>query len=511
MIAKYPLYKKDFMILLKMTLAALALQIVLMYIIPELNKAGQEFWRPYILRQLTVFIPKLQIAINVLIALTASVYWLAEERAGQHILFLKRLSASRHRIWGEKLFAGVSIITLSILIQYLIYLVLRFRGVIIWDNSDPVLSYMIFLSFFAYGIGLLLSLYLQQSITIILFGIIITYAFLQLSILSILDDRWNSWSLVFSITGLVMAGFFPLLYPAFRRLSRIQVTSLLHKQINELKPYYTITLITFTYTLLITILFTICLSIFPDYQSHRYIFSNFTIYTYMILTLIAVLLSVHLGVITYLPQEKDTKTCILYYQPISRNRIFWTKFLSTFIPAALLAASIALFTTFVHIYYSAFASNFPLNDFWDIPIVFLNIFLLSLIPFFCALLCTHAISDIIYVWFETLLALVLVIATVILIFFDNFRHAILFLYVRGFSDVYDLLHFYPILLFIPLVLLLSSWRTATDQSVLTQSTRYKQGYVARLLFFSLALTFVLSKVGFLDLFYLITGFDIGIG
>src|SRR5690606_16589914 len=116
---KYPLYKKDFMILLKMTLAALALQIVLMYIIPELNKAGQEFWRPYILRQLTVFIPKLQIAINVLIALTASVYWLAEERAGQHILFLKRLSASRHRIWGEKLFAGVSIITLSILIQYL--------------------------------------------------------------------------------------------------------------------------------------------------------------------------------------------------------------------------------------------------------------------------------------------------------------------------------------------------------------------------------------------------------
>jgi hypothetical protein len=60
-------------------------------------------------------------------------------------------------------------------------------------------------------------------------------------------------------------------------------------------------------------------------------------------------------------------------------------------------------------------------------------------------------------------------------------------------------------------LVLAAWVAARDRTVVAERPFYRQVYMVRLLLFVMAVTLILTRVGWLDLFYLITSIDLGIG
>ena len=340
----YPVYRKDLRVLSKQAVAALLLQPVLLILISILLKAR---WHTfdysaifrYALSASFVrdFFPKIQIAITALVALAAAAQWYAEERTGQHDRFLRRLAASRTRVWGEKTLAGLTIVLGVILVQYLCQSVALMFGYEIWYLDDPVGVYISVIGITSYLVGLSLSCLFKQTLHVVLVGLVIEFSGLWLyasigqhSIASI------RWAVFIIIAVLIVAPAISML-PSSRistlfagilsskRENRSKIQAIVDKQVRENFLMYAIALV---------------LAVCGFLMAHD---EPLTFEAYRVIFLVVMFIHLAvLGVCVYNADDKDAARCVLYHHPISRSTLFWTKFLTGLIPAFILAFSITV-------------------------------------------------------------------------------------------------------------------------------------------------------------------------
>jgi len=513
----YPVYRKDLRVLSKQAVAALLLQPVLLILIPILLNARMlAFDYAAVLRYalsaslVRDLFPKIQIGITAIIALVAAAQWSAEERTGQHDRFLRRLAVSRTRVWGEKAAAGLTIVLGVIVIQYLCQSIALMFGYEIWYLDDPVGLYISVIGITSYLVGLLLSCLFKQTLHVVLVGLVIELSALWLRA-SIgqhaVSIRWPVFLIVFVLVAVPAISMLPgsrnrvftLFAGAIRskRENRSKIRAIVDKQFRENLLMYVIALV---------------LAACGFFMAHD---GSLTVEGYQIILVMAMLLHLAvLGVCVYNADDKDAVRCMLYHHPISRSTLFWTKFLTGLIPALILAFSILVLVEGTRILQIKHLPGM---------IVFTSA---CLLPYLCGLLATCAFRNSLYAALAAILLtgrLVSFLDTLLL----SYEHAYNVDSGGHFLDRKSYLDFlyqfassnWPLYLFrfnapsflLMLGLVLAAWVAVRDRTVFAEGTFYRLMYMTRLLLFVIAVTLILTKVGWLDLFYLITSIDLGIG
>ena len=490
-IQSYAIFQKDFKLLSRHAASALMVQALIMALVPllysYLNSTGIHIFVDW---NINKWFHKVQIAITCLIALIAAAHFMAEERSGNNVLLLKRLPVSWMRIFSEKLAAGFSIVIAVCLIQLIWFLVTLLFGIKLWEAENKIFAYMLSISIFAYIIGVMISSKVKQTITVLLNGMLIVV------ISTIMAQQYASQNKIdayyfFPVFLLVLAipfgigmGILKLRHTLHSNI-RFRTDQLIRLQLKQNWLY-----------LLLGALFFIVAIIGFAVSSEEIVSSSIAG---------SVILSIFIGISTYKNNEKHGQQNVLYYQPISLSEIFWTKWLSGFA----LALMPALCITF-----SLIGMNNPhgINNSNELGI-FLLLPLIGLGPFACAALFTHAIRNTLYAFLECIPAFI--IASFIFYYLQFSAYPIIAkaaLFSGVGYDLYDMIPRIPgILIALFTGFVLAAWRTATDRSVLTGTTLYRQLYVGRIFFFMLAVVVIIFKIGWDDMFYLLTGIDLGIG
>jgi ABC-type transport system involved in multi-copper enzyme maturation permease subunit len=497
MLYDYPVFRKDFRRLLRFMVAALLLQGVLLV----LAKSGPLSRAIPLTRDAWFWFPRLQVVVSMLIALVASAHLLAEERENGTDRFLSGLAVSRKRMFQEKIAAGLSIVLLTLLVQFAWGLLIGLAaGVDLWFPRDitQIVVTMTTTSVLAYVIGLPLSMYFRRSIYVILTGMIPS-----LAVTWMIQVPWSRQApetayFLFTLVALGIPIAAPVLGGTFvgRRFPRISgrhgpTLALLAKQTREKAVIYLV-------------------------LAPVIVFAFLAKEAFFILAGLAFLLfAVVFGVATYTREEKTAGSSVLYHHPASRSRVFWTKFLHgllpLLIPLLMLAAlGIALreWGLIPHSgeYYVAQVGSFVL---WVV------------IAYCCGALFTHACASPIYGTLGGIVGLILA--------------AVLFVYIRILpgTRALEIIQFgaqyvpstglfpagdFPSLsvFLLPLFLVaaglaLSAWRASTDRMLQSGSSFFRFTSVLRLFLFTFAVVIVLTRVGWRDLFYLITHIDLGTG
>ncbi len=514
----YPVYRKDLRLLSKQAVTALLLQPVLMILIPiVLNARMLAFDYASVFRYalsasvIRDFFPKIQIAITALIALAAAAQWSAEERAGQHDRFLRRLAASRTRVWGEKTAAGLTIVLGVILVQYLCQSIALMFGLEIWYLDDPVGLYILVIGITSYLVGLPLSCLFKQTLQVVLVGLVIEFSGLWLYASigqhSIASIRWAVFILIavlivapaISMLPGSRSGISPL--PAgiisSKRENRSKIRAIVDKQLRENLFMYIIALI---------------LSVCGFFLAND---EPLTFETYRIIFLAVMFIHLAvLGVCVYNADDKDAARCVLYHHPISRSTLFWTKFLTGLIPALILAFSITVLVNGLRVLH-----------FRHLPAVTISA-AACLLPYLCGLFATCVFRNSLY---AALAAIILTprIGAFLEDLLFSFEHAynvdsgshsfqrisdVPFLISTGMQfPGFSLFRFCTPWFLLMLGLVLAAWIAMRDRTLFAEGTFYRFVYMTRLLLFVIAVTLILTRVGWLDLFYLITSIDLGIG
>jgi len=211
---------------------------------------------------------------------------------------------------------------------------------------------------------------------------------------------------------------------------------------------------------------------------------------------------------------------MIYHHPISRSELYWIKFLTGFVIACIPALTIAV-SLGPHILNGIIESapremrsisGQSLSLFIQQGgAIFTLLFMLGLLPFFCAALITHSIQNPIYAFLESIPALagVLCVFAYLQFLMYNLLHVIRWYDPRPFILPLPVFSWSLFLLLVGLAL--AGWRAATDRRLLTGTILARQISVARLFFFTLATVTILVKTGWKDLLYLVTNVNLGIG
>ncbi|RJP22987.1 MAG: hypothetical protein C4527_21290 [Candidatus Omnitrophota bacterium] len=236
----------------------------------------------------------------------------------------------------------------------------------------------------------------------------------------------------------------------------------------------------------------------------------------ILLSVAAVILSATIGICTYNSREKDGIHCFLYHYPILRSELYWSKFLCGLIlaclPAIVLVISVSVLLL-EQTHFSPTDSIFHMLKNQRSSLHFI-LFMVGLLPYCCGVLFTHAIRHPIYALLESIPGLALAFSLYFFLQFYPLTQILqAYVYQIGAHDkVIQILPVFSWILFLLLAgLALAGWRAATDRNLLIGSILYRQLYISRLYLFVVAVTVILVKVGWVDLFYLITGIHLGIG
>lgn len=498
----YPIFRKDFEILIKLTIATLAIQAAIQILYPVFEQIRN---LPH--RNVDEWLPRVQVAISVLAGLIAAGYWYAEEREGNHLLFLRRLPASARRIWGEKTAAGLGALAALLAIQTVWSLLIYSREKGFWGiEGIKFLLTILSFSLLAYVVGLPLSRYLKQTISVVLTGIpvVVFLCFCFFLIQTTIEKSLSSYSLkamnlternpdaIFlpwfaSIAILILAIYF---YAILRQSlfakprTRIDRLSAVFFQQNRLNQYLTL-------GVLALLLFRFAI-IGHDFVSEE---------AKGLVVLICAIVSIAVGVRTYTTEEKHGLRNVLYYHPVSLSHHYWTRW---FCGACL--TSIPILCVISYLFVGNIAGTPDGQPILHPVMILLYGLFAGLIPFACAALVTHAARNPLYAFFESVAAMF-----VLVLFFFGWYWSELIFRIDLVSKIIG--EWQPIMLIIalPLGLALAGWRAATDREFLTGGEAYRQIYIGRLFFFLLAFLLIVFKTGWKDLFFLVTGFDIGMG
>lgn len=513
-LTNFPIFEKDIKQLFTHLVGAFGIQLVILLVFPVvinqvLYGGGVSFSKSFEGTQtLTRFtnysewFPQVQLFVGILISLIAASLWFAEEKEGNHVFFLKRLPASAFRIWGEKATAGFAIIILTIGIQCLFYLIAGQFGISIWSDYTQFFLYMNFMFMFAYLVGIPLSYALPNTISVIIIGMIATL--MGLWIFSLTDKRFLEVFIEILWYTLIAGAGVAVVYktrPVLIRQINIPLDELFSKQFRETRWL----LIT---GLLLSILTLNCLS-------------NQLSFLYTPLLILSLMLIASIGIMSYSGQEKHHSGCVLYYQPVPLSHLFWMKFgwglILTLLPIVCIAFLCVPMLKPIEYNKSMELLLIIKSCYQYHPGVFyIYLFFTSLLFYSCGMLFSLAMQNPIYALFESFITGTIATAFYYYCQFYTWRTFPDILFTdynfRGSNRNPLLLPEVPWMLILLLIgLTLSALRMVSDRSVLTGGTSYRQLYALRLFLFILAVTFIFFKTGWLDLIYLTTGIDLGIG
>ncbi len=494
-IQSFAIFQKDFKQLSRHAALALMVQAFIMALFPILkNQIG--FVSLFDEWSLSNWFFKVQITITALIALIAAAYFMAEERSGNNVILLTRLPVSWTRIFSEKIAAGLSIVIVVCLVQALWFLVTLLFGVTLWESENKIFAYILSYSIFAYGVGVIISSKVKQTITVLLCGIVIVFISMMVAHHYAFQTKigvyyfYPLFLLVFTIPFGASMGILKLRH-SLNSTIRFKTEQLLWLQIKQ------------NWTSLILGVFFIIVSVFGFATNSDLIVS---------LSLVgSVLLSIYIGISTYKNNEKHGQQNVLFYQPISLSEIFWAKWLSGLV----LALVPALCIMFVIFGINTFEfNNAHSNRDREKLIIFFCLPLIGLGLFACAALFTHAIRNTLYAFLECIPAFLSVSLVYCYLQFgtSHITDIATSITKRKHIDMLDIIPGIPwIILALFIGIILTTWRTATDHSVLTGSTMYRQLYVGRIFLFMLSVIVIIFNTGWLDLIYLLTGIELGMG
>jgi ABC-type transport system involved in multi-copper enzyme maturation permease subunit len=485
MLNAYPVFRKDFRLLFKFMVGALAMQALVMVVAqlrPDQLLGGM---RPQ------DWFPKMQIGVSAVMALVAAGYFLAEEREGKHDQFLYRLAASRKRIFTEKFVAGLAVVLLTLHLQFAWGLIGgRLIGNDVWAPLDTpeIVKVLIATTLAAYFISLPLSIFFRSTVGLIFTGICILSA--AVILIHFPWDRYQlspgSWRFFSRVAPIVLPLLVLILIGIARKTKTVAAASggntglsLFHKQTREnLIIYAAIGLGLFA-----ALGFTLAVPKMSRGDCNA------------VIVMIG-FLSVLLGVSTYSRREKDGVSCILYHHPLSLSRLFWLKFSHGLVGAVLLDVALLMFVL----------RTFDISK--EPPLAFSAFVLLcGLIPYCCGVLFTMGVRSSLYAMLAALLSLPLIALQLFLLNFASANVPAVILDEP--AGLHPPLPWSP--LFIVVGLVLGAWRTGTDRKAITERPTEKMSYVLRLYLFVVMAGFIVHKTGWRDLFYLITGIDLGSG
>lgn len=499
----FAIFQKDFKILAGQMGCVLAIQALLMAAVPGVNALMAQWTGSKGSFDIPLYewFPKLQLAINVLMALLAACQWSAEERQGQNDWLLRRLPISRQRIQQEKIAAGLAILAVILFIQYLWHLFFTMLGIMVWNYDDWVGSSLVLNTLLAYLLGLPLSAVLNQSITVILTGLAVIY--LGLWGYSVYQSKTlQAWRYL-TLFGLAAAGYVGALSSAVWRRGILweqpRFTLLLRKQRREMRVFLAL-------SLLLAGLF-IGSTVLSASDRDGWL---------VLMGTACGLYAIGVGVSIYAAREKDGIRCVLYQHSIPLREIFGVKFghglLLMGIPAMVWSlAGLAVFLN--EIYYR---SGWMPHDLWEGLLVLVSIigamFGIALVAYVCGVMATLALQNSIYAFF---LALPMAVLPLVLLF--RLQYPIFLVVSVPFPNQYDAnpIPFFPLfawsLFLLVIGLSLAAARMATDRQVLTGSAGARLLYAGRIYLFTLAAVILLIKTGWKDLLYLVTNVNVGMG
>ncbi|MFH1739826.1 MAG: hypothetical protein ABIH23_12515, partial [bacterium] len=201
----YPVFRKDLRLLGKQMIGALAVQILLMIgaiiLITTKNKYVTDLL-PMGVDPLQI-LAKIQIAVSAVVAVVAAAYWWAEERSERNDWFLRQFPITRSRLFGEKTAAGLTVLLILVAFQWLFHLIFLSSGYEIWDRSESIGLYICIVTLAGYLIGLPLSRFLKQSITVVLLGLGIEFLAMWLLFQAKQGHLELSWQ-AFSVTLIIV-------------------------------------------------------------------------------------------------------------------------------------------------------------------------------------------------------------------------------------------------------------------------------------------------------------------
>lgn len=499
-LSDYPVFRKDFTQLGRHLVGALAVQGLLMAAVPAVTRMVPNLpgLRLALALPLNQWFPKIQIVVCAVVALVAAAYWSAEERGDGNHWFLRRLAASRARVWGEKAAAGLIVIVGILLCQWLWYAFARMCGVEIWDPEEGIGLYLLGITLTSYLVGLPLSCLLSQSIGVVALGLGIEITGIWFYTLWRLPRAPGAGTalLVMLTLAIPIAAGFSLGRPragrwiARRRPSRSGALALIFKQVHENALIYIIA------SLLAGV--GIAFAVWEPSLPMR------------VALIVAVTLhSVVLGISTYGQSEKEGVRCVLYHHPIPRSTIYWAKFLPGFLAAILLACILAVMIPKPGEPFFAHAGT----NVWPFRAL---VVLVSLLPYCYGVLVTHAFVRPLYAVMATLPAVVVSLVPIAYIVAMRLMH-LLFITLAPMtrqdaapSSLLTSAFSWPVFLIVA-GLSLAGWRAATDRTLLTATSVFRQVYVVRLLLFVLSMAVIVATTGWRDLFFLLTNIDLRAG
>ena len=426
-----------------------------------------------------------------LLALIAAAYWSAEERAGRTDWLLRRLAASRTRVWAEKAAAGITIVLGIVLCQWLWFTYL------IWDatQTEPIGQYLSAVAISSYLIGLPLSCLISQTIGVVLVGLAVELTGMWIRSFwlahRVSQAHTVVWVALIVTVPIVAALFVGRAARAGRwapqaRAGQSGVRALILKQVRENLIIYIVPFV----------LAGLAIAIGLSQLTPPPALSTAVI-------LAAALASIVLGISTYSQSEKEGLHCVLYHHPVPRSTIYWAKFLTGLIAALVLACPLAVV---VHQLPAKLVRELS----WFTQPVLAAVFIFVLIPYCCGVLVTHMFKRPLYAVLGAIAVLSVVVG--VIQYLISYAPPILYLYPQGsrLSESIEPIFPWPAV-FVLVGLALAGWRVATDRAVLTGTTFFRQVYSVRLLLFVLAMAVILSRTGWWDPFYLITNIDLGAG
>ncbi len=444
--------------------------------------------------------PSLQITVCAILPLCAAAQWSAEERNGGNLIFLRRLAASKTRIWGEKTAAGVTALILLLIVQSVWFFTLLKSNLIVVDPEENFIRFYVLIALASYIVGLPYSLVMTQTIGVILLGIFTEFVVLCLYAVGSDELRmptWQTWSIlaIFVVpcaaaVASELSGFRIGIFAPAQRNSKI--IPLVFKEIRDNAVLY---------------MFAFALGLFA--------FFDLPIPALCVLIASILILSATIGASIYSQQDKDPRRCILYFHPIPRSLIYCVKFVVGFLMASFLSVMMLI----VIVKYSSAAGHKSLIEVLEpsghdgfVSSCFF-FFAIGLIPYFCGVLLSQAFQRSLY---AALAALPVALFTYLIILYLGAMGLI----TLGAARMFQMRDWEPITIVSlfpwPLILILvgyglSALRASTDTSVLTGTTWERQRYILRLGLFVVAAVFFICTTGWGDLLYLITGIDLGIG
>ena len=487
--SRFPIFWKDVRLLVKPLGVFLALQAVYTGGFLLVIRYFEGFWPPFsAFGEVTLLAA---VALGQIFGLVAAGYVFAEEQTAGTDVFLRRLPASRARITLEKLTAGLTALTLLLLIQVALHVMALPLGGL-WPTEFPlgileefmswmvtpaaVVASLIVYYFGSYLVGVLVSLFTPQTLVVVVVGYGIESVVYGFAMMGVDDGLFISWEM--ALLNLMM--YAPLVLVPLLVIvpgSRFRIPGAASLLAPGRAPALGLVWKSFTENATLQILsvaFLLGALLSPlDLDS----------------TLVgggALLLLVALGTASYSPVEKQGLDCVLYQHPVPRHHLFLAKIGAAVVPVLAVAAGVLVFWS------------------WQTPSEVATVLAYSAFAYTCAALMTLTFDRSVI---ALLAAVSLVISTLLLpvgalAFMDSV--ADLDIGMRGIrvafwaDDVSGIPTSVEYLgLAVPSMLLAvgciwAAWKMATDPAVLTGSPRYRLKASGRLYAAIAAVSFLVT-------------------